>query len=137
MTIVSHHYSHYKDTHTFSFNCFFTNYFTVNTSSKHSILSFLYNLTVACRDVSSATQDPNPALGALAPPLDHQGIPYKFPFPNSKLQVELVTSLGRQSQVGLHQPCSMCHGPSHLIHPLNVGSLTPGLLLPTTPFSYF
>ena len=50
MTILSHHHSHYKDTRTFSFNCFFTNYFTVNTSSKHSIFFFFWpRLTMAWR----------------------------------------------------------------------------------------
>lgn len=48
--------------------------------------------------------------------------------------MELVTSLGRQSQTGLHQPCSMCHGPvPALFHPLNVGSLTPGASAPPAP----
>lgn len=62
MTILSHHHSHYKDTRTFSFNCFFTNYFTVNTSSKHSIFFFFGQPHHGLKNVSSATWDWTHAL---------------------------------------------------------------------------
>lgn len=45
-----------------------------------------------------------------------------------------MTSLGRQSQTGLHQPCSMCHGPSLPYSTLSMWALSLlELLLPTTP----